>query len=322
MQRRTFVAGAGALVLAPAVLKAQGAWPNRSIRWIVPYPAGGPTDVVARLVGIELSKLLGQQVVVDNRPGANANIGAEIAAKSPPDGYTLFMGTGSTHGSNAAIYPKLNYDPVKDFTPVATLTESMLFLIVGNDFPAKSVAELIAYARANPGKISYASVGNGSAHHLAMEWFKLRTRTFMVHIPYRGSPAAVQDLIAGRVQVMFDSSAVQQIRAGTVRALATASTKRWPQLPELPALAEVGMPDFHVGGWFGMFVPAGTPRAIVDRLAAESGKIMSMPEIRQRIQGMGLNVFYSGPDDAAKWVASEMAKWPPVVKASGARADD
>ena len=332
MKRRDFIAatvtsaatatvGGSTLLHAPATF-AQAAWPSKPIRWICPYAAGGPTDIVSRVVASELSKALGQPVIVDNRPGANANIGAELAAKSAPDGYTIFLGTGSSHGINSAIYPKLAYDPVKDFAPVALLTESMLFLIVNNDFPVRSVKELIAYAKANPGKISYASVGNGSAHHLAMEWFKLRTGTFMVHIPYRGSAPAVQDLIGGRVQVMFDASAAPQIRAGTVRGLATASTRRWPQLPDLPSLAEVGMPDFHVGGWFGMFVPVGTPRAIIDRLATEAQKIMALPEVRQRVAAMGLNVFSGGPDETARWVAGEMRKWPPVVKASGARADD
>lgn len=322
MKRRTFVTAAAALAAAPATLRAQAAWPNRPVRFICPYPAGGPSDVVTRVVASELSKVLGEQVVVDNRPGANANVGAEIAAKSPPDGHTLFLGTGSTHGSNSSIYPRLNYDPVKDFAPVATLTESMLILIVNNDFPVRSVKELLDYARANPGRISYASVGNGSAHHLAMELLKLRTKTFMVHIPYRGSPAALQDLMAGRIQVMFDASAAQLIRAGKVRALAAASTRRWPLQADIPSMAEAGMPDFHVGGWFGMFVPTGTPRPIIDRLAAETQKIMALPDVRARVAALGLNVFYNGPDETAKWVASELAKWPPVVKASGARADD
>jgi tripartite-type tricarboxylate transporter receptor subunit TctC len=322
MRRRLFLTATAAAAIAPRALLAQGAWPSKTIRWICPYAAGGPADVVARVVSVELGKALGQQVVVDNRPGANANVGAEVAARSAPDGYTLFLGTGSTHGSNPAIYPKLAFDPVKDFAPISLLTESMLFLVANNDLPVSSVKELIAYAKANPGKLSYGSVGNGSAHHLAMEWFKLRTGTFMVHIPYRGSAPAVQDLIAGRIQVMFDASSAPQIRAGTIRGLATASTRRWPQLPDLPALAEVGMPDFHVGGWFGLFAPAGTPRPVIDRLAAEVARIMAMPEVRQRVQGLGLNVLPGGPEETARWVGLEMAKWPPVVKASGARADD
>lgn len=321
MKRRTFVL-AGATAALPAASVAQGAWPNRPIRWVVPFPAGGPTDIVARVVGAELGKALGEQFIVENRPGGNANVAADYVAKSPPDGYTLFMGNGATHGSNPALYSKLPYDAVRDFVPIATLTESMLILIVNNDFPARTVADLIAYARANPGKVSYASVGNGSAHHLAMELLKLRTKTFMVHIPYRGSPAALQDLMGGRLQAMFDASAAPLIRAGKVRALAAASTRRWPLQPEIPSMAESGFPDFHVGGWFGMFAPTGTPRPIIDRLAAETRRIMGLPEIRQRLAGVGLNVFYNGPDDAARWVASEIAKWPEVVKASGARADD
>ena len=322
MKRRQVITAMAAAAAFPGTVLSQAAWPSKPIRWICPFAGGGPTDIVSRLMAAELSKVLGQQVVVENRPGANANIGAELAAKAPPDGYTVFLGTGSSHGINSAIYPRLNYDPVKDFAPVALLTESMLFLIVNNNLPVKSVPELIAYAKANPGKISYASVGNGSAHHLAMEMFKLRTRTFMVHIPYRGSAPAVQDLLAGQVQVMFDASTAQHIRAGTLRGLATASTKRWPQLPDLPALAEVGVPDFHVGGWFGMFVPTGTPRPLIDRLSTEAARILTLPEVRQRIQALGLNIFSAGPEEAARWVASEMLKWPPVVKASGARADD
>ena len=322
MRRRHFLTATAAAAAAPRTLMAQAPWPAKTIRWICPYAVGGPTDIVSRLVAADLSRSLGQQVVVDNKPGANANIGAELAARAAPDGYTVFMGTGSTHGINAAIYPRLGYDPVKDFAPISLLTESMLFLVANNDLPVRSVKELIAYAKANPGKLSYGSVGNGSAHHLAMEWFKLRTGTFMVHIPYRGSAPAVQDLIAGRIQVMFDASSAQQIRAGTIRGLATASTKRWPQLPDLPALSEVGMPDFHVGGWFGLFAPAGTPRPVIDRLATEVARVMALPEVRQRVQGLGLNVLPGGPEDTARWVTLEMAKWPPVVKASGARADD
>jgi tripartite-type tricarboxylate transporter receptor subunit TctC len=320
-RRRQALAGLAFLPLA-APANAQSAWPAKPIRWICPYAVGGPSDIVSRVFAVEMARTLGQQVVVENRPGANANIGAEVAAKAVPDGYTVFMGTGSTHGINPAIYPKLAYDPVRDFAPVSLLTESMLFLVVNNELPVRSVRELIDYARANPGRLSYGSVGNGSAHHLAMEMFKLRTRTFLVHIPYRGSAPAIQDLIAGRIQVMFDASSAPQIRAGTVRGLATASMRRWPQLPDLPALAEVGMPDFHVGGWFGLFAPAGTPKAVIDRLAAEVARIQTLPEVRQRIAGMGLNVLPGGPDEAAKWVAAEMAKWPPVAKASGARADD
>ncbi len=321
MRRRRFMTTMASLA-APRILFAQAAWPAKPIRWICPYAVGGPTDIVSRVLTAELSRSLGQQVVVDNKPGANGNIGAESAAHAAPDGYTVLMGTGSTHGINAAIYPKLGYDPVKDFAPISLLTESMLFLVANNDLPVRSVTELIAYAKANPGRISYGSVGNGSAHHLAMEWFKLRTGTFMVHIPYRGSAPAVQDLIAGHIQVMFDASVAPHIRAGTVRGLATASTRRWPQLPDLPALSEVGMPDFHVGGWFGLFGPAGTARPIIDRLANEVARIMALPEVRQRVQGLGLNVFPGGPEETAKWVARELAKWPPVVKASGARADD
>jgi tripartite-type tricarboxylate transporter receptor subunit TctC len=322
MKRRLLLAGAAAAAALPGSSFAQGAWPARPVRWIVPFLAGGPTDAVARIVAAELGKALGTQVVVENRSGANGNIAAEFVARAPADGYTLLMGNGATHGSNPALYPKLSYDAARDFVAVATLTESMLILVVNNDLPVQNVRELIAHAKANPGRLSYASVGKGSAHHLAMELFKIRTGTDMAHVPYRGSAAALPDLMAGRVQLMFDASAAQLIRAGRVRALAAASTRRWPLQADIPSMAEAGVPDFHVAGWFGMFAPAGTPATIVERLGAECGRVMVLPEVRARVEQLGLNVFYNGPQETARWVVSEMAKWPAVVKASGARPDD
>lgn len=320
--RRKLIAAAAAALLPVGFAFGQPSWPAKPIRWICPYAVGGPTDLVSRLTAAKLSEALRQPIVVDNRPGANANIGAEIAAKSAPDGYTIFLGTGSTHGINPALYPKLNYDPVRDFAPVVLLTESMLYLVVNPSIPVKNVRDLVDYVKKHPGKISYGSVGNGSAHHLAGEMLKLRAGLDMLHIPYKGSAPALQDLVAGRIQVMFDASAIPMVRSGQLRALAVASTKRWPPIPELPSLAEQGFPDFYVGGWFGMFVPAGTPRLIIDRLNLEANKLLKMPDVQARIGQMGLGVLGGTVDEAGAFIKSELAKWGAVVKASGARADD
>lgn len=320
---RRAILGALLTAVVPArMVFAQNAWPAKPVRWICPYPVGGPTDLVTRLVAAKLAESLGPAFVVDNKPGANGNIGAEIAAKAAPDGYTIFLGTGSTHGINPHLYRKLAYDAVRDFEPVVLLTESMLYLVVNNSVPATDVKQFVAYVRANPGKISYASVGTGSAHHLAAEMLKQRAGIDMFHVPYKGSPQALQDLIAGRVQVMFDASAIPLVRSGQLRALAVASTKRWPQIPELPSMAEQGFPDFYVGGWFGMFVPTGTPKEIINRLNAEANRILRTPDFQSRITQAGLEVKGGTVEEAKAFVKSELAKWGAVVKASGARADD
>jgi tripartite-type tricarboxylate transporter receptor subunit TctC len=308
-----------ALLLASAAAANAQGWPNKPIRYIVPYPAGGNTDITGRLIGQKLSEALGQPVVIDNLPGGGANIGAAAAARAAPDGNTLFQGTGSTHGINSSLFPKLPFDPIKDFTPIALLVESPLFLVVTPDLPVKTVPELVAYAKAHPGKLSFGSVGIGSAHHLASELLKQRAGLDMVHVPYRGSAPVLQDLMGGQIQLAFDATALQLVQEGRLRALAVASTKRWPTAPDIPAMSEVGFPDFEVGGWFGLFGPAGTPRPIVDRVNAEVNRILAMPPIKQRLAEIGLEPLGGTPEQLAKHVEAELAKWPAIVTAAGAR---
>jgi tripartite-type tricarboxylate transporter receptor subunit TctC len=311
-----------ALGLASAGAADAQNWPTKPIRYIVPYPAGGNTDITGRLIGQKLSETLGQPIVTDNMPGGGANIGAAAAARAAPDGYTLFQGTGSTHGINSALFPKLPFDPVKDFVPIVLLVESPLFLVVNPDLPVKSVPELVAYAKAHPGKLSFGSVGNGSAHHLAGELLKLRAGLDMVHIPYRGSAPALQDLMGGQIQLAFDATALQLVREGRLRALAVASTKRWPAAPDIPAMSEVGFPDFEVGGWFALFAPAGTSRPIIDRINVEVNRILALAPVQQRLREIGLEPLGGTPEQLAKHVATELAKWPTIVKASGARLEN
>lgn len=324
MARGAAVAKIWALALGLAWAGAADAqtWPTKPIRYIVPYPAGGNTDITGRLIGQKLSEALGQPIVIDNLPGAGANIGAAAAARAAPDGYTLFQGTGSTHGINSALFPKLPFDPVKDFVPIVLLVESPLFLVVNPDLPVKSVPELVAYAKAHPGKLSFSSVGNGSAHHLAGELLKLRAGLDMVHIPYRGSAPALQDLMGGQIQLAFDATALQLVREGRLRALAVASTRRWPSAPDIPAMSEVGFSDFEVGGWFALFAPAGTPRPIVDRINGEVNRILALAPVQQRLREIGLEPLGGTPEQLAKHVATELAKWPAIVKASGARLEN
>jgi tripartite-type tricarboxylate transporter receptor subunit TctC len=323
MKRRA-VASILTLVLALALTGAADAqnWPTKPIRYIVPYPAGGNTDITGRLVGQKLSEALGQPVVIDNMPGAGANIGAAAAARAAPDGYTIFQGTGSTHGINSSLFPKLPFDPVKDFAPIVPLVESPLFLVVSPSLPVNSLPELIAYGKAHPGKLSFGSVGNGSAHHLAGELLKLRAGLDMVHVPYRGSAPALQDLMGGQIQLAFDATALPLVRDGKLRALAVASTKRWPSAREIPAISELGFPDFEVGGWFGLFAPAGTSRPIIDRINGETNRILDMPQVQKRLREIGLEPLGGTPEQLAKHVAAELAKWPAIVKASGARLEN
>jgi tripartite-type tricarboxylate transporter receptor subunit TctC len=321
MALRAAITNLLALVLTLGFAATAGAqsWPTKPIRYIVPYPAGGNTDITGRLIGQKLSEALGQPVVIENIPGGGANIGAAAAARAAPDGYTIFQGTGSTHGINSSLFPKLPFDPVKDFAPIVLLAESPLFLVVGPKLPVKSVPELVAYAKEHPGKLSYGSVGNGSAHHLAGELFKLRAGLDMVHVPYRGSAPVLQDLMGGQIQLAFDATALQLVREGRLRALAVASTKRWPSARDIPSMSEGGIPDFEVGGWFALFAPSGTPRPVIERINAEVNRILATAPVQQRLREIGLEPLGGSPEQLAKHVAAELAKWPAIVKASGAR---
>ncbi len=309
------VAG-GALAQAPA-------YPSKPIRLVVPFPPGGATDILAREVAQKLTEAWGQSVVVDNRPGAGGNIGAELVARAAPDGYTLLMGTVGTHAINASLYAKLPYDHVKDFAPVILVAGVPNVLVVNPALPVNTVAELIAYAKANPGKLNFASSGNGTSIHLSGELFKVMAGVQMTHVPYKGSAPAVADLISGQVQLMFDNlpPSLPQIKAGKLRALAVTSATRAPALPDVPTIAEAGLPGFEASSWFGVLAPAGTPPAIVARLNAEIAKWLASPEAREKLSKQGANAAGGSPEDFAKHIAAETTKWAKVVKDSGAKVD-
>jgi len=318
---RRFALGAS-LALVASWASAQ-AYPVKPIRIVVPFPPGGATDILARDVAQKLTEAWGQQVIVDNRPGAGGNIGSELVAHSAPDGYTLEMGTVGTHAINASLYAKMPYDHVKDFAPVILVAGVPNVLVVNNAVPANSVAELIAYAKANPGKLNFASSGNGTSIHLSGELFKVMAGVQMTHIPYKGSAPALQDLLGGQVQLMFDNlpPSLPQIKAGKVRALAVTSLTRAPALPDVPTIAESGLPGFEASSWFGILAPAGTPPAIVAKLNAEIAKWLATPEAKEKLAKQGANAAGGTPEDFAKHIAAETAKWAKVVKDSGAKID-
>ncbi|MGC4367606.1 Bug family tripartite tricarboxylate transporter substrate binding protein [Hydrogenophaga sp. R2] len=330
--RRRALGALGALGLSaalPLTALAQGAWPaGKPVRIVVPFAPGGTTDILARVIAPELSKVFGQSFVVDNRAGAGGNIGAEIVAKSPGDGYTLLMGTVGTHGINKALYARLPYDPQKDFVPV-TLVAGVPNVMVMNTQRAKAlgintVADFVRYARANPGKLNMASSGNGTSIHLAGELFKSRNRIFMTHIPYRGSGPAMTDMLAGAVDVMFDNlpSAMPHIQAGNLKAFAVTSAVRSAALPDVPTVAEAGnLPGFEASSWFGLLAPAGTPADIVNRIQQETAKALSSPAVKERLLAQGAIPGGNTPAEFASLIDAEITKWAAVVKVSGARVD-
>jgi tripartite-type tricarboxylate transporter receptor subunit TctC len=297
-------------------------YPSKPIRIIVPFPVGGIADLYSRLIGVRWTEAWGQPVVVENRTGAGGNIGAEMVAKSAPDGYTLLMGSLGTHAVNVSLFSKLPFDPVRDFAPIALALEAEGLLVVHPSVPAKSVAELIALARAKPGALTYASAGAGTASHLAGELFKTMAKVDMVHIPYKGNVPAITDLLAGQTSLLFGTmpTVLPHARAGKLRALATIGAARAAASPELPTVAE-SLPGFEVVNWVGFFAPAGTPPEIVARLNAEVQKFMQSKEITARLTNEGARFIPMTPDQFGNFVKAEIAKWAPVVKASGARAD-
>jgi len=311
--------GAGAARLALA----QGAWPARPLKMLVPFPSGGTADVLCRLLAQRLQDALGQSVVVDNKPGAAGNIGSEIAAKSPADGYNFMYAPIGTHGGiNLALYPKLAYDPVKDFAPIALAHTLPNVLIVNNDLPVKSVAELIAWLKANPGKANFASSGNGGISHLGAELFKSMTGVVMTHVPYKGGAAALTDVIAGRVQLMFETApnALSHYRAGRVRALGVSSARRSGSAPELPTIGET-VPGYEVTTWTALYAPAGTPREVVLRVAAEMVKLARNKDYTERLAQLGSDAPESSPEHLAAFMQGEIAKWGKLVKDTGAKID-
>jgi tripartite-type tricarboxylate transporter receptor subunit TctC len=311
------------LAVLPGFALAQG-WPARPIQLVVPCAAGGPLDLSARLVAAKLQESLGQPVVVENRVGAGGNIGADHVAKSAPDGHTLVIGAIATHAINPALFPKLPYDPIRDFRHVALLIQVPNVLVVNNDLPVKTTRELIAYAKANPGKLDFGSGSTGSTGHLAGELFKQLTGTYMVHIPYKGSAPATADLLAGRVHLMFDNlaGALPNIRAGRVRALAVTTTVRSSFLKDTPTLDEAGLKGFDLTTWWGVMAPGKTPDAVVERLAAEIAKAMQLPDMRERFAAMGSDgPTVRTPAAFTAFVQKELKTYADLVKRSGATVD-
>ena len=310
-------------LLMASVAHAQG-WPAKPIRLIAPYAAGGPIDISARLIAPKLQEALGQPVIVENRPGAGGNIGADFVAKSAPDGYTLVIGAIATHAINPWLFASLPYDPLRDFRHVALIVQVPNVLVVNNELPVKSVGDLIALAKDRPGKLDFASGSTGSTGHLAGEMFKLMTGTYMVHIPYKGAAPAVADLMAGRVHLIFDNlaSALPNVKAGKVRALAVTTRQRSAFLPELPTLDESGLRGFDMTTWWGVMAPGKTLQAVVERLNAEVFRALESPDVRQRLRAMGSEVpAVRTPEAFTAFVASELKTYGDLVKRSGAKPD-
>ena len=289
----------------------------------MPFPPGGGTDVMARAVAPKLGEGLGQQVVVDNRSGAGGMIGVDLAAKSPPDGYTLGIATVGQISINPSLYAKMPFDPVKDLAPVTMAGNIFNVLIVHPALPAQSVKALIALARARPGELNYGSSGTGAADHLSAELFQVMTKTKMVHVPYKGGPLAMIDLISGNLQLMFSTvpTAVGLIKGGKVRAMAITNSKRYPLMPELPTVAEAGIPGFAVNNWTGVFVPAATPPAVVTRLNAEFVKVLAMPDVKKRLMDNGIDAVSNTPQQFAAYIRDETAKWAAVIKDANVKLD-
>jgi len=298
-------------------------YPAKPIRIVVPFPAGGIADLFSRHIGQKLTDTWGQPVIVDNRPGAGGNIGAEIVAKSPPDGYTLVMGSIGTHSVNVSLFSKLPYDPLRDFAPVALVMEAEGLLVMHPSVPVKSVKELVALARARPGQVAYASAGHGTASHLAGELFKSMAKVDMVHVPYKGNVPAITDLIGGQTSLLFATmpTVLPQVQAGRLKALAVTGSVRSPAAPKLPTIAEAALPGYSVTNWIGLFAPAGTQRDIVVKLNGETVRIMQAPEIQKRLLAEGAKFTPTTPDQFTAFVKSEIAKWAKVVKEAGIRVD-
>jgi tripartite-type tricarboxylate transporter receptor subunit TctC len=298
-------------------------YPSKPIRLICPFPPAGSVDIASRAIANELTKTLGQTVTVENRPGAGGNLGAEAAAKSAPDGYTLFMSTSGIQAINPALYAKMTFDPNKELVSVAPLVSLSNVLVLHPSVKANSVKEVIAMAKAQPGKIPYASSGNGTSIHMSAAMFTQMTGIDMIHIPYKGSGPAVTDLLGGTVSMMFDNipSSLPHIKSGKLRALATTGAKRDPALPDLPTIAEAGVPGYESGVWFGIMVPAGTPKDVIARLNAETVKGAKAPDFVKRMTDLGYNIIPGSPETMTDMIKTEISRWTPIVKASGAKID-
>ncbi|HUR90913.1 MAG TPA: tripartite tricarboxylate transporter substrate binding protein [Ramlibacter sp.] len=319
-RRRALTAMGCALLAGRAFAQS---WPARAIKLVVPFPAGGSTDIVGRIVADKLAVALGQPVVVDNRGGAGGTSGSDVVAKSPADGYSLLVATSSTHAIAPSLYPKLPYDPLRDFTPVSLVGTATILLVTHPSVPVKTVSELIAYAKAHPGQLMFGSTGNGSVSHLTAEYFKSSAGIDMQHIPYKGDSPLSVDLIAGRVQVAFGTAVafLPYVQQGKLNALAVTDAKPSPIAPNLPTVASSGLPGFEALQWFGILAPAGTPKEVVVRLNAEIGKILQMPDVVDRLRGLGIAIDGGTSDSFAAFLRAEHAKWGKIVKTSGAKVD-
>jgi tripartite-type tricarboxylate transporter receptor subunit TctC len=324
-RRRAMAASAGGLAsLLGSAVRSQQAWPSRTIKMVVPYPAGGTTDLLGRMVADQLKAGLNATCIVENKPGAGTVLGAEQVARSEPDGYTLLMATSTTLAINKTLYKKLPYDPVKDFTPIALLAGVPFALIINPMLPAKTLAEFIAYAKSKPGELAYGSAGNGSPQHLGAEMLRTAAGIDIRHVPYRGSVPAMLDIIAGHIPFMIVDlqPALQQIREGKVRVLGVTTPKRVAAAPDIPTLAEAGLPGFELVAWQGVVAPAGLPRPIVDQLAAQIARLVADPATRDKLTTLSLEPLSgSTPDSFASYVKTEVDRWAVVVKASGAEAE-
>lgn len=312
--------GVVGMTLAATTSSQAQTYPDKPVRIIVPYTAGGASDAVTRTIAAKLADLWKVGVVVENRGGGGGNIGCEAAARSAPDGYTLLMATVGTHGINPAIFAKLPYDPVKDFEPVSLVASTVSILTVNPALPVKSVQELLAYAKANPGKLTFGSSGNGSSHHLAGEMLNMRANVQTRHVPYKGTASMMTDLLGGQIDMTFDPiiSSLPHVKSGKLRALAVTSAQRVPMLPDLPSMQEAGVPNYDVGSWYGLMAPAGTPRAIVAKISADVARVVAMADVKEKLVQQGATSIGSTPEQLGAHVKSEIAKWAPIVKASGA----
>ncbi len=320
--RRHLIATSAAATLASGLgtraTRAQPGWPSRVVRLVVPFPPGGGTDAVGRILSARLAEVWGQQVIIENRGGAGSNIGNEVVARATPDGYTMLFGAFPL-ATNKFIYASLGYDPVADLAPITLIGTFPNILVVPNTSPAKSVVEFIAYAKAHRGDITFGSAGIGTSPHLNGELFKRMAGIEMTHIPYRGAGPSITDLIPGRLSMMFNTSGalLPHVRAGRMRALAVSSGKRFSAAPDLPTVAEAGVPGFDVSSWYALFAPAKTPPEIVRKMNADAVAVLREPQIRQRLESLGLEVVGSTPEALGAFLKAEMAKWEPVIKAAG-----
>jgi len=324
--RVRFVAVIAAWLALACVCSAQpgvAAFPGKPIRFVVGFTPGGPSDILARALGQKLAERWGQQVLIDNRPGAGGNLAAEVVAKSAPDCHTWLLGNNSILATNQSLYRRLNYDPVKDFAPVALVAIQPNILVVNPTVPVHSVSELVSYLKTNPGRLNYASSGSGAAAHLAGELFKVMAGVDMVHVPYKGAQPALTDVISGQVQLMFATSAsvVPYVKAARLRALAVTTAQRSALMPELPTMSEAGVPGFEATTWHGVVVPAATPGALIGFLNEEINFVLKQPELRERLAGLGAEVVAGSPQEFTAFIAREIPKWSKVVRDSGAQAE-